>query len=252
MPEAMRDDVVRSFYRMRRALGVLGFVLPLALIAGGLLSLGNVAPSISDYYHTLLRDILVGTLTAIGVFLICYRGHGLEGRERLSDDLVTTVGGIAALGVAFLPNAAPVAGGLAAACKLGATDSCGSVAQAMLGYRAASIGHYLSAIVFLSALAWLSLVRFARTARPLRRRIYRACGWVIVAMTLATIVASWFKVMGPEAPQAVVNRWLLVLWFEAIAVWAFSISWLTKGRADEAVVAIVRGRRKGDDESVAV
>lgn len=225
------DDVVRSYYRMRQALGYLGLFLPVTLILGGALSLGRVEPSISDYYHTLLRDIFVATLAAIGVFLICYRGHARAGAERLSDDRVTTVAGIAALGVAFLPNA--TGGGLA------------TFSQDMLGPRVAAAGHYLSAIVFLSCLGWLSLVRFARTRDARRRRIYRACGWLTAAMTAATVAASWFKVMGPPGPQAVVNGGRLVLWFEAIAVWAFALSWLVKGRAGLPLAAALRRRRGG-------
>jgi hypothetical protein len=63
-------------------------------------------------------------------------------------------------------------------------------------------------------------------------------------MTVATIVASWFKVMGPAGPQDIVNRYLLVLWFEAVAVWAFALSWLAKGRAEESLSRLlVDGRR---------
>ena len=52
-------------------------------------------------------------------------------------------------------------------------------------------------------------------------------------LTGAVIVASWFKVMGPEGPQRVVNHALLVLWGEAIAIWAFAVAWLVKGRVEE-------------------
>jgi hypothetical protein len=102
-----------------------------------------------------------------------------------------------------------------------------------LGYKLAAAAHYLCAITFLSGLAAMCLRKFARTTRPLRRRIYRACGWTIVAMTLAVIVASWFKIRGPEGPQRVVVDGMLVLWFEAIAIWAFALAWLVKGRVEE-------------------
>lgn len=232
MPAEMRDDAVRSYYRMRQALGVLGLLLPLTLILGGFVAFGAVEPSISDYYHTLLRDVLVGTLSAIAIFLIFYRGHAPGPRDRVSDDLIATIGGVAALGVAYLPNT----GRLPEAAEA-------SVVQVVIGAQTAAIGHYVSATVFLSCLAWLSLVRFTRTAKPVRRRVYAACGWVIVAMTVATVVASWFKVMGPAGPQQVVNDWMLVLWFEAVAVWAFAVSWLTKGRADQALIGLIHLRR---------
>jgi hypothetical protein len=231
MAEYIRDEVVRSFYRMRRMLGILGLILPVVLIAGGFASLGVIAPSISDYYHTLMRDVLVGTLTAIAVFLICYPGHRRGAGEGLSDDVVATLGGIGALGVAFFPNVYPGAGG-----------PFETVSQNMLGSWTKA-GHYVSAIIFLSSLAWLSLFRFSRTSDRGRRRIYRACGWVIVAMTLLTILTSVIKVAGPAGPQATVNGWALVLWCEAVAVWAFAVSWLVKGRADQALVDRMRARR---------
>lgn len=217
-----RDDVVRAYYRIRRMLGWLGLSLPVVLILGGWLSKGAVEPSLSDYYHTLMRDAFIGVLTAIGLFLITYPGHPRQPGEHLSDDMITTLAGLAAFGVAYFPNEMRTNANLL-----------GSITQQMLGYRLAAAAHYLSAVVFLSGLAAMCLRRFTRTARPVRRRIYRACGWTIVAMTLAVIAASWFKIMGPEGPQAVVNRGLLVLWFEAIAIWAFALAWLVKGRVEE-------------------
>jgi hypothetical protein len=222
MTEPNRDDVLRAYYRMRRMLGWLGFTLPFLLILGGWLSQGAVEPSLSDYYHTLMRDAFVGVLTAIGLFLITYPGHARVPGERLSDDLITSIAGIAAFGVAYFPNEMRTNGNLL-----------GSITQQALGYKLAAAAHYASAIVFLAALTALCLGRFARTAKPLRRRIYRACGWTIAAMTVAVIVASWFKVMGPAGPQRVVNHALLVLWGEAIAIWAFAVAWLVKGRVEE-------------------
>lgn len=231
MPETLREELIVSFYRVRQALGYLGFFLPLALILGGALSLGEVEPSISDYYHTVLRDIFVGTMCAIGIFLIAYPGHRRGGGEWVSDDMVTSVAGIAAFGVAFFPNEG-----------MSPVPAVNSVTQMLLGHDLAAKGHYLSAIVFLSALAYICLVKFARTASPARRRIYRASGWTILVMTVATVTASVFKVAGPPVPRAVVIDYQLVLWFEAVAVWAFSVSWLTKGRAEQSILRLFQHR----------
>lgn len=220
--EPDRDDVVRAYYRIRQMLGWLGLSLPLVLIVGGALSKGAVEPSISDYYHTLMRDAFVGVLTAIGLFLIAYPGHERAKGEHVSDDVITTVAGICAFGVAYFPNEVRTNANLL-----------GSITQQMLGYKLAAAAHYTCAIIFLSALASMCLRKFARTARPVRRRIYLACGWTIVAMTVAVIVASWFKIMGPEGPRHLVESTLLVLWFEAIAIWAFALAWLVKGRVEE-------------------
>lgn len=222
MDEVNREDVVRAYYRIRRAVGWLGLLLPLILIAGGWLSQRTVEPSISDYYHTLMRDAFIGTLTAIGFILITYPGHSRGQGERLSDDMITTIAGLAAFGVAYFPNEVRTNANLL-----------GSVTQQALGAKTAALAHYLCAIVFLSALAAMCLKKFARTARPLRRRIYRACGWVILAMTLAVITASWVRLRGPEGAQRLITDWMLILWFEAIAIWAFALAWLVKGRVEE-------------------
>jgi hypothetical protein len=229
MDEPNRDDVVRAYYRIRKTLGWLGMALPVLLILGGWFSQGAVEPSISDYYHTLMRDAFVGVLTAMGLFLITYPGHDPAAGEHVSDDVITTVAGLAAFGVAYFPNETPMNANLL-----------GSITQQALGYKTAAGAHYLSAIVFLSALAAMCLRKFARTAKPLRRRIYRACGWTILAMTAAVIVASWFRIRGPEGPQQLVIDGMLILWFEAVAIWAFAIAWLVKGRVEERLTRPLR------------
>ena len=224
MPDAMREDILLSYYRVRQALGLLGLCLPVLLILVGLMTRGTIEPSLSDYYHTVQRDIFVGSLTAISLFLLAYPGHNRRAGDWLSDDLMTSAAGLAGLGVAFFPNDNPAGQGVLA-----------SPAQVLFGHQAAAVGHYLSAIAFLSLLAAICLGRFARTAKPLRRRIYRGCGWMILAMTLGVLVASWFKIKGPAAPQAFVTDWRLILWLEALAIWAFALAWLVKGRADLAL-----------------
>ena len=58
--------------------GGLGAALPVILLVGGFLDECCIRPSISAYYYSpspILRGLLVGTLVAIAVFLICYKGH---------------------------------------------------------------------------------------------------------------------------------------------------------------------------------
>ena len=51
------NDLVLSFLRVRRAIGLLGFFLPAALIAYGLAFGGGILPSMSDYYYSPMREI---------------------------------------------------------------------------------------------------------------------------------------------------------------------------------------------------
>ncbi|MCG6901127.1 MAG: hypothetical protein LJE68_00460 [Rhodobacter sp.] len=227
-----REEIVENFYRVRRTLGYLGFLLPFLLIVGGLYFNAN-EPSISDYYHTLLRDIYVGILTAIGIFLICYTGFRRDEVQRFSDDAVTTLAGAAALVAAFVPNRG----------TLNASMEPEALTQHIFGVWLCDMTHHVAALTFLLSLAYLCRYRFARTAKAGRRRIYLACFWIIVIATAATMVVAWMRKYGTPEQADVVIRYQLVFWFEAIGVWAFSLSWLVKGRADASILAAMRTAR---------
>lgn len=228
MVDEHRSDMVLSYHRVRTALGVLGMALPLVLIVGGLTDYRRIEPSISDFYHTTYRDIFVGTLCAIGVFLICYRGYGRREGDVIDDDKLGTVAGISAFGVALFPNESP-------------TAEIATMTQNIVGIGVSPIFHYASALVFFSCLAVFCLGKFARSAKPHRRRIYLACGWIIVASLVGIAVASSVKILGSGPAQAFVVDYGLVFWFEAIGIWAFGLSWLVKGKADIALVRLARG-----------
>lgn len=215
-------EVIASFYRIRQALGVLGILFPLLLLAGSFLGQADLPPAISDYYHTLLRDLFVGCLFAIGMFLLFYKGHKPLRGERFSDDVVTSIAGFGAVLLALFPNEAP-------------RPDPESFTQSMLGIGWTVRVHYLAAQLFLFSLAYMCLVKFTRTESLPRRRIYRTCGWAIIAMGCLATAASIFKVFGSSTQRAFVHDYSLVLWAEAIGIWAFGCSWLVKGRADSLV-----------------
>lgn len=224
MPEQTRDELVLSYVRVRQALGILGIVFPILLVLGGLMAEHTIAPSVSDYYHTTMRDIFVGSLFAIGVFLISYKGYRKQSDERFSDDLVATVAGIAAFGVAIFPNESVI------------PDRAATLSQALIGFKFSALAHYASAMIFLGSLAYFCLVKFARTAKLHRRRIYLTCGWFIVCGGILATVASFLKVAGPPEARAFVIENRIVFWVEAMGIWAFGISWLTKGKAEFSAV----------------
>ncbi|MDO6588986.1 DUF998 domain-containing protein [Loktanella sp. D2R18] len=227
MPHEQHRDMVQSYHRVRTALGLLGMGLPLVLILGGLLDARHLEPSISDFYHTTYRDIFVGTLCAIGVFLICYRGYGRQSGDMIDDDWLGTIAGMSAFGVALFPNESP-------------TAQIATMTQKMVGISTSPMFHYASALVFFSCLAVFCLKKFTRTAKPVRKRIYLFCGWVIVASLVGIAVASAIKILGSGAPKAAVISYNLVFWLEAIGIWAFGLSWLVKGKADIALVKLAR------------
>ncbi len=226
MQDVTRDEMVQSYTRVRLALGVLGLALPVILLAGGLLEEAGVEPTISDFFHTTYRDIYVGTLCAIGVFLISYRGYRREPGEVIDDDWLATAAGAAAFGMAFLPTASR-------------DGTIATVSQRYVGLTVTPVGHYFCALVFFSCLAAFCFIKFARTTHPHRRRIYIFCGWVILTSLALTTIAAVFKnfIGGPGAQ--IVLDYKLIFWFEATGIWAFGLSWLVKAKAD---LLLVRAR----------
>ena len=211
-------DVVLSFYRVRQALGWLGLALPIVLI-GGTLALGHpLPPSLSDFYYTPLRDVFVGILVSLGVFLLTYLGHR-QPRALVSDRNVSTVAGLGALGTALFPN--------------DTLDACLDAQIPSLTLPGAA--HVASATLFLTMTAVFCLVLFRRSdsgrKAPLKRwrnRVYLACGVVIVAALAG--LGAYFLVVTPEQRCAVAEL-RPVLWLEVVTVLAFGLSWLVKGRA---------------------
>ncbi|WP_342076417.1 hypothetical protein [Yoonia sp. SS1-5] len=234
MHEDRKHDMVMSYHRVRTALGLLGMALPCVLLLGGLIDYHRIEPSISDFYHTIYRDIFVGTLCAIGVFLICYRGYGRTPGDVIDDDWLGTVAGISAFGVALFPNESP-------------TAQVATMTQNMVGMGTSPLVHYASALVFFACLAVFCLSKFTRGAQPGRRVIYRICGWIILCALIGIALASVLKIFGTGPARAIVVANNLVFWFEAVGIWAFGLSWLVKGKADIGLARLA-GKLPLDDE----
>jgi hypothetical protein len=154
-----------------------------------------------------MGDVFVGTMCAIGVFLVSYRG--LENQ----DDVAGNLACVFAVGLALFPTAREGAEGI----------------EAFVGKL-----HFIFAAAFFLTLVYFSLRLFTKTNPDLtptprklaRNRVYRTCGWVmlvcivlIAALKLAPGTDTW------------VTRTKAVFWLESAAVVAFGVSWLVKGEA---------------------
>lgn len=206
MSERPDDELVISYLALRKFIGILGLAFPLILILGSRVFFHQgLQPSLSDYYHTGMRDVFVGTLWAIGVFLVSY--HGYQKQDDLAGDLAC----LFAVGLAVFPVA-----------PRGATG------------EAETIGHlhFAFAGAFFAVLVYFSLFLFVKSssARPVgrkavRNRWYRGCGWVMAACVIGIIA---FKgILGDEW----VREHYVVLVLETVAILAFGMSWLVKGEA---------------------
>jgi hypothetical protein len=113
------NALVINYGILRKAIGIIALAWPVALFFGawssarapgfviycsaGRRSAGTVCwqwpESLSGYYFTSVRNVFVGALCIIAVFLIVYQGYNLL------DNVITNLAGIFALGVAFCPTA---------------------------------------------------------------------------------------------------------------------------------------------------
>ncbi len=196
-----------SYATMRKFIGWLGLSLPFILPAGYLIlfSTHNFPGSISGYYYTGMRNYLVAALCVLGALFVGYDAY----HDRL-DQWITNFAGLFAVGVAFFPTA-PVAA---------------SAHQKEIGYV-----HFACAGLLFTMLAIMAL-RFTqsdpdnvRTNQKKRRNIvYIACASLIAASMLVALIANFL-------PASIKQNMPSLFWFEAIAVVAFSVSWLVKGEA---------------------
>ncbi|MFG0287924.1 MAG: hypothetical protein ACF8CQ_07115 [Rhodopirellula sp. JB044] len=210
------NTLVLSYLGIRRAIGVSGLLLPVVLGPGGWLIGIPIQDNLSSYYHTPLRDVFVGTLCAIGIFLFCYRGYDFV------ENWTANLGCVSALGVALFPldfNSDPL------------------VQKSLTGYL-----HTLSGGVFFLTLAFYSLYHFPRDSRRehephIRERdfVYRMSGLVILASLLAMGV---YLLLLPAGWKAKLNAFNFLFWMEWIAVWSFAAAWLAKGRTIVADIAV--------------
>lgn len=218
-PHSVRDAHAVAFHRVRIALGLLGFALPLALALAGLWVDGRVQPSISDFFHTSARDLFVGGLTAIAIFLVTHQGTGGgdHGKSRLGA-IFAMLAGVSALGVALVPNEA---------------EAVTTLSQELLGLKRAPALHYGSATLFYLMMSLTCLMIYARQTTGWEKRFHKAMGWTVWCTGWAVMLLTYFKRggAGPEL-QAFTEANNLIFWDESLGVWAFCLSWLVQAHME--------------------
>jgi drug/metabolite transporter (DMT)-like permease len=188
-----------SYLALRKAVGWTGILLPVVLLLGNSLLFGGgfPEPSISLYYHTPMRDVLVGGLCAVALFLFFYAGHSKV------DNYTADLAALFAIMVAWFPASEPGTGGIINAI------------------------HFVAAALFFITLACFSLFLFTRrddnpTPEKLKRNVvYIICGVTMLACMLLMLI--YFIITGHSGTSSV------IFWAETISLIAFGVSWLTKG-----------------------
>lgn len=232
-----RNDLVLSFLAVRRAIGALGFFLPFALIAYGLLSDGGIMRSMSAAYYTPMREVFVGSLIAQAVFLWSYEGFEPDKDEWLTDKLTARIAAVSAALIALAPTSPQglFPGGI----PFDPATDC-TLLQCRLGVDLTDRVHLVAAAVYFAALAVYCLVLFRRGVvdGPEKRgsnRVYLICGWIIVVSIGA--IGLLFATGLDDSLQALKP----VFWLEVLATFAFATSWMVKGDAMRPLVRSLAG-----------
>ena len=219
IPEPKPDPVpryARSYLIMRIFIGAIGIAIPLVLLFGDKWLGGDPVPqaSLSAYYYAGVRELFVGLLTAIAVFLFTYRVA-----ERSWDNLLSLVAGMAVLAVVIFPTGRPdhvVKRGT------GLTP----LQEELVSERFVEKIHFGGALIFILSLAVISVL-FGVDEWLRDHRRWPWVHWVsAMAIGVAVVylaVSKWTNLLGPLEP------WWWLLLGEWVAVWAFAISWMTKG-----------------------
>jgi hypothetical protein len=207
--------LVMSYLLLRVLIGVIAVLLPFVLV---LVNWGighGFQPSMSGYYYTAMRDTFVGSLCAIGVFLVSYDGYDLP------DRLITDAAGLCTICIAFFPTT---------------PGNQPTAHQVLIGDLHLTFA--CAAFVLLSVMAF----RFAKR-EPTRpglsgwERVKYAFGFTrpgesgAAGWELAVYRASGVTILLCIAviyPLSTVKYSLLVL--EAVMLVSFGLSWFVKGR----------------------
>lgn len=204
----IQNELVLPYKELRVTIGLLGMLMPLILYVGGRVIFGKVLQeSISAYYHTGMRDVMVGILFAMGVFLFSYKGYGH------ADDIAGNLACLFAIGTALFPTL-----------RDGETGEI---------YKRISVVHHIFAASFLLSLTYFCLVLFTKSKhkpadmsdmKKLRNTVYRVCGGVMLASIL--LIAIYFAAFGAEGRFLGITN--PIYWLETLAIFAFGFSWFVK------------------------
>ena len=205
-------DEVSPHYRT--AIGVLGVALPPILLVIGAIRGVEWQGSISAYYHTHMRDVFVGILWVIGVFLFFYQYHPLnEGQARSKHEAVRKgyadawlgkAAGLCAVIVALFPTTPPP--------------------QSPVQPPTIGMIHGIAAGVLFFCLALFPLKLFSESRE--RETYYKTIGRVMLGL-LALLAAYQFA---PEGLRETISSLRPVFWLETALVLLFGWGWLAKGR----------------------
>ena len=201
-------SLVLSYLELRKSIGTIGILLPWVVSIGKIiLQSPGILGSISAYYYSVMGNVFVGSLCAIGVFLWSYKGYDRR------DAIAGNIAALFSIGVALFPTP---------------PESGATTVQIMIGDI-----HTIAALGFFLTLAFFALALFRKThstvpptrMKIIRNIVYTICGYTIL---LAVAAIAALQLLPADAPIFALSP---VFWLESIAIIAFGFSWFVKGEA---------------------
>jgi hypothetical protein len=220
------ERYVRSYLIMRVAVGVLGIALPILLLLGVWILFDDrpfARGSLSSYYYSGLRELFVGALCAIGVFLVTYKVD-----ERSRENRLSIYAGAAVIVVALFPTGRPR--------RVAETPL-----QDLIGGTTVEWIHFAAAAIFIGSLAVIS---YYFSKPPPKTGKLPPSFWQQWHLTCAGLIAVALALAALEGITGWPDKGLLVA--EVVAVWAFGLSWLAKGLELD---VLLRGREERSERA---
>ena len=224
-------ELQHSDYRIRKLIGTLGLLLPFSLPLAKM----ELLASMSHYYYdTLSSLIFIIVLSAFGLFLLSYKGYTIDTTtEKISDDFLTNIGGIAALIVVLVPTSCLNSH------SISIEALCDTPLEPLFGHTDTWSNriHLISAGIFILCMGWMSRFKFTRGSDDGNHGLYKWCGnlvFISVGIIIVFIGLEYFI----EDDFFLKRHFVFI--FETTAVVPFGISWLVKGKAISDVKSMYR------------
>ena len=231
---ATQNEDGQAYARIRKAVGLLGLLIPILCIS---LSFGGVCkaivlPSISHYYYTIIGDEFVAILFALGLVLMLYKSVFKIEKLNNWENRLTNLAGVLALIVAFIPTS-PLDDISCSYFKL-------SPAEHKAVYSFLAYLHLPAAGLMLFIFGILSYNYFPRNwetgiVDSTNKNLYRICAWAIFISIFTLLVYVVYRYFNPITTS---NSFIFI--FEVIAILAFAVSWLKKGRVKDAIKEMMK------------
>lgn len=241
--EINHDKLIISHLTLRKTIGWLGMLLPIVLIISNYLlnefnllntptliniecsrtyiADGFLKASISHYYYSAVGEIFTGTLSAVSMFMFCYKGHHNRNHEiGISDNALTNIIGLSALGIVIFPTSSP--------------ECISDNIRTFMSSPFLGTIHLIMAAIFFTSLSYMSIINFRRTenvhsfGKELKHKVMLFCGISMLVCIFIIFIYGNFI----EYKYDFIDQLRPVFWLEAIALIFFGICWMIKGQVD--------------------